>query len=159
MKITFVLTGSMKRSPLGGGFDEYVRRIGRYFSVEVLEIKDSPMGRKASSRRAGLQKEAARIERRLKGRPGFLVALVEAPGARSFSSGAFARFMGERSESGQDLAFIIGGPYGLEEGVVKKADMALSLSPMTLPHEMAALVLAEQVYRAFTIRKGEPYSH
>ena len=159
MKIIFVLTGSMKKSLLKSGFDDYVKRLGRYTAVEVAEVKESPMGRRAGARRRGLAEEAERIEKRLAGRGVFRIALTESSGARAFTSEGFARFMEERLQIGRDLAFIIGGSYGLDEDLVKEADMTLSLSPMTLPHEMAALVLAEQVYRAFTILRGEPYSH
>ncbi len=159
MKIIFVLTGSLRKSLLKAGFDEYIKRIGRYSAVEVLEIKESPMGKKAATRRKGLREEAQRMERRLGGSGVFTIALTEAPGARSFTSTGFARFIEERLPLGRDLAFIIGGSYGLDAGLLEKAAMTLSLSPMTLPHEMAALVLAEQVYRAFTILRGEPYSH
>jgi len=159
MKITFVLTGSMKKSLLKRGFDEYVKRIARYSAMEVLEIKESPMGKSAGARQKGLREEAGRIKRRLAGKGLFRIALTEAAGARAFTSSGFAEFIEERLPLGSDLAFIIGGSYGLDKGLVREADMRLTLSSMTLPHEMAALVLAEQVYRAFTILRGEPYSH
>ncbi len=158
MKITLVLTGSLKKSYLKGGFDEYVRRLGRYNPVEVLEIKDS-IFKKNSSHDGGLKKEAERIEKRLAGSGAMRVALTELKEGRTFTSKAFAAFMEKRLIEGRNLAFIIGGPYGLDRDLIKNAHMSLSLSPMTLPHEMAALVLAEQLYRAFTILRGEPYSH
>ncbi len=159
MKITFILTGSLKKSLLKEGFYEYIKRLKRYCGVEVIEIKDSPMGRKADGRCKGLREEARRINKRLDAKGAFRIALTEARGAQAFTSGGFAGFMEERLALGRDLVFIIGGAYGLDKSIVKDADMRLSLSPMTLPHEMAALVLAEQVYRAFTISRGEPYSH
>lgn len=158
MKITFVLTGTLKRSYLRNGFGEYVKRIGRYNAVEVVEIKDSEFGKK-SSREAGQKKEAERIEKSLRGSSAMRVALTEKKEARTFTSRTFAEFINGRLTEGRDIAFIIGGPYGLDRDLIRKSDMALSLSAMTLPHEMAALVLAEQVYRAFTILRGEPYSH
>jgi len=158
MKITFVLIGSLKKSYLREGFEEYVKRLGRYCTVEVAEIKDS-LFRKKADPEAGLKKEAGRIEKRLAGGGALRVALTEQREARTFTSRAFASFMDDRLTEGRNLAFIIGGPYGLERDLIKKCDMALSLSPMTFPHEMAALALAVQVYRAFTILRGEPYSH
>jgi len=158
MKIIFVLTGSMKKSSLKEGFEEYIKRVGRYNTVEVMEIKDSLFKKKAPHE-AGLKKEAERIEKRLAGGGAMRVALTELKAGRSFTSKAFASFMDKRLAEGRDIAFIIGGPYGLDRDLINKSDMALSLSPMTFPHEMAALALAEQVYRAFTILRGEPYSH
>jgi len=159
MKIIFVLTGSLKKSLLKEGFDEYIKRIRRYSAIEVLEIKESPMGKKAGARHKGLLEEAGRIKRRLSGLGTMKIALTEKKSGRAFTSSGLAAFIEKKRDKGQDLAFIIGGPYGLDAGLVQEADMRLSLSPMTLPHEMAALLLAEQVYRAFTILRGEPYSH
>jgi len=158
MKIILVLTGSLKKSYLRDGFEEYVRRLGRYNPVEVLEIKDSSF-RKNSSHEQGLRKEAERINKRLAGSGALRVALTERKEGRTFTSKAFAGFIDKSLSEGQNLAFIIGGPYGLDRDLIKNTHMALSLSPMTLPHEMAALALAEQLYRAFTILRGEPYSH
>ena len=159
MKICMVLTGSLRRSLLREGFEDYARRIRRYASLDVLEIRGSPMGRKAPRRASGLRDEAGRIRRRLMGGRYYTVALSNERAARAMDSEGLARFLRERLASSLDLAFLIGGPYGLDGGLLEEADMTLSLSPMTLPHEMAALVLAEQVYRAFTILRGEPYSH
>ncbi len=158
MKITFVLTGTLKKSYLRDGFTGYLKRLVHYCGVEVVEIKDSTFRKKASHEK-GLKEEAERIEKRLAGSSAMRVALTERREGRSFTSTAFADFIEKRLAEGRDLTFIIGGPYGLDRELIKKSDMALSLSAMTLPHEMAALVLAEQVYRAFTILRGEPYSH
>ncbi|MFQ5428244.1 MAG: 23S rRNA (pseudouridine(1915)-N(3))-methyltransferase RlmH [Thermodesulfobacteriota bacterium] len=158
MKITFVLTGTLKKSYLRDGFAEYVKRISRYCALEVAEIKDSEYGKK-SSHEAGLRKEAERIEKCLAGKGAMRVALTERKAGKTFTSKAFSEFIDSRLTEGRDIAFIIGGPYGLDRDLIKGSEMALSLSAMTLPHEMAALVLAEQVYRAFTILRGEPYSH
>jgi len=158
MKIIFVLTGSLKKSYLKEGFDEYLKRLGRYNPVEVVEIKDSRCSKKASHE-AGLRQEAQRIEKRLGCSNAMRVALTELKEAKTFTSRAFADFIDKRLTEGRDIAFIVGGPYGLDRGLIKNAELALSLSPMTFPHEMAALALVEQVYRAFTILRGEPYSH
>jgi len=158
MKIFFVLTGSLKKSYFKEGFAEYVRRLGRYCTVEVAEIKDSVF-RKKASHEAGLRQEAERIEKRLAGGGAMRVALTELKEAKTFTSVAFAAFIEKRLVEGRDIAFIIGGSYGLDRGLIKRCELALSLSPMTFAHEMAALVLVEQVYRAFTILRGEPYSH
>jgi 23S rRNA (pseudouridine1915-N3)-methyltransferase len=75
----------------------------------------------------------------------------------TFTSEAFARWLQERREAARDLGFVVGGAYGLAEELLDRARVRLSLAPWTLPHELARLVLAEQLYRAGTIVRGEPY--
>ncbi|MFQ5480050.1 MAG: 23S rRNA (pseudouridine(1915)-N(3))-methyltransferase RlmH [Thermodesulfobacteriota bacterium] len=158
MKISFVMVGSLKKSYLREGFAEYVKRLGHYCAVEVVEIKDS-LFRKKGSHERGLAEEAVRIEKRLAGSGAMRVVLTEKKEGKTFTSRTFSAFIDKSQTEGRDIAFIIGGPYGLQGDLIRKSEMALSLSAMTLPHELAALTLAEQVYRAFTILRGEPYSH
>ena len=84
-----------------------------------------------------------------------MVALDER--GRSMSTDAFARWLGGRRDRAEDTTFVIGGAFGLDDEVRKRASLLLSLSPWTLPHDMARLLLAEQLYRAGTIIRGEPY--
>ncbi len=84
-----------------------------------------------------------------------LVACAE--GGKGLTSSAFAAWLQAVRDDARDLAIAIGGAFGLSEGVTKAAAMRLSLAPFTLPHELARVVLAEQVYRAGTISRGEPY--
>lgn len=154
------MTGSIKKSYVKDGFDDYTRRIGRYCPVEVVEVKEEPRRGKASlgSGEAAKRKEAARILKKL-GKDDFTVLLSE-KGAVSYTSKDFARFIEKLADSGtKRVCFIVAGPYGFHDDVAERADKVMSLSSMTLPHDLASLVLAEQVYRAFTIMKGEPYSH
>ncbi len=156
MKITFISVGSIKNASFKDVAGDYLKRIKRYVPVETVEVK----GEKASiktPREDILGKEGERILKRLK--PGdFNVVLSE--GGRTFTSRGFAEFIGGVASAGKKgLTFVIGGPFGLHGSVYEASDMDMSLSPMTLPHDMARVVLAEQVYRAFTILRGEPYSH
>jgi 23S rRNA (pseudouridine1915-N3)-methyltransferase len=86
---------------------------------------------------------------------GTIVALHE--GGRSMSSTAFAEWMQARRELAEDVSFLVGGALGLSPDVLSRASLKLALAPWTLPHDLARLVLAEQVYRAGTLLRGEPY--
>lgn len=146
MKVVFVVVGKAKERALRELLGDYAGRIKRYAKVEEVELDDG-----------GEAEVAARIAKRVPERAA-LVAL-EVDGQR-FGSEALARFV-ERCEVGSvpAIVFVIGGSYGLPKSTSASADLRLSLSDMTLPHRLARLVLYEQVYRAFTILRNEPYSH
>jgi 23S rRNA (pseudouridine1915-N3)-methyltransferase len=134
------------------GVDEYARRLQHYAKFELLELPE------ASSRKlpAG---EAKRLEgEALLGKVGprdWLVALDER--GKSLDSVELARFVAKAQGQAKDLLFVIGGDEGLAPEVLEGAALTLSLSRMVLPHRLARLVLVEQLYRAFTILRGEPY--
>lgn len=158
MKITFLAVGPIKKPYAKDGVNEYVKRIGNYTQVEAFDIKEEKYTAK-TPRPEIVAREGARILAKVKPSD-FLIVLSD--NGTGFSSEAFAEKIGEiiGGRAGKKgMAFVIGGPYGLSKEVVDRADLVLSLSKMTLPHDLARLVLSEQVYRAFTILKGEPYSH
>ena len=124
----------------------YYARIERYAKLEEVEIKD-----------ASANEVRDRLLRAIPDRS--RVVALEVTG-RAQSSQDFSAWLGRAEiESVQTVVFLIGGAYGLPGDVSNKADLRLSLSAMTLPHRLARLVLAEQLYRAFTILRGEPYDH
>lgn len=129
---------------------DYESRAARYWPLEVLEMRAEP----AKSRSAA---EVRRLEgaRLIERATGSLVALDER--GRSLSTEAFVTWMVDRRQRAEDTTFVIGGAFGLDAGVRDRASLVLSLSPWTLQHEMARLLLAEQLYRAGTIQRGEPY--
>lgn len=132
--------------------DEYLKRIKRYVRIEEVIVKEE-----AANAKTLLSMTALRIVKRID-KTEFAVAL--APTGRRMSSSDFACFIERQMIGGcKGVTFIVGGSFGLGSGVMERSDAVLSLSAMTLPHELAALYLAEQVYRAFTIIRGEPYSH
>ncbi len=183
MKIVTISVGSLKKPYVKDGVTEYEKRIKRYAGFEATEVKDAPsFGKTPHS--AVMKKEAASITAKILPTD-FIVALSEwggegKTGKSNFTKGQrgsktsgvgpdsreFAAFL-ERIFSGTQggssgkkrICFIIGGAFGLDPELIKNADHVLSLSPMTLPHELARLVLVEQIYRAFTILRGEPYSY
>jgi len=127
----------------------YARRISALAPFEVVEVPER--------RGAGADETARALASRL--REGDRVALL-APDGRELGTEAFARRLGEALAAGRGrFVFVVGGPYGVGEELEARADERLSLGPMTLPHELARVVLLEQIYRALTILRGVPYHH
>ncbi len=146
MRIEILAVGKVKEPPVRAILDDYYDRIGRYAKLFETELKDGS-GDEVSARFAKALPQRSRV-----------VAL-EVEG-KSLSSDGLARYLGQCELDGvQTVAFLIGGSYGLPKDVSQRADLKLSLSAMTLPHRLARVMLAEQVYRGFTILRGEPYSH
>lgn len=126
--------------------EDYLGRIQRYAKLEEIELKDMP-----------LDKLRERFTRHLED-DGRTVALEI--GGERWSSEDLAKQVGDcELRSVPSLTFLIGGSYGLPPEVSERADRRFSLGAITLPHRLARVVLAEQIYRAFTILRGEPYSH
>lgn len=147
MLVRFVVVGKIKSRGLADTVADYVKRISRYARVEEVVLKDT---RDVGDR---LQRELDRAGDRAK------VVALEVLG-RALTSEALATYVGEREGDGtQTLLFLVGGSYGLPERISKQAHLRLSLSKMTLPHRLARLFLVEQVYRAFSILRNEPYNH
>ena len=154
MQILLLAVGKCRKPYLRDGVSDYIDRIRRYASLEHIEVKEEPTpGRGAASN--GLCKEGERILRRVP-RNATIVALD--PAGESCSSDGLARRILRIGLDGTGrIAFVVGGPSGLSARVIRRADWRLSLSSFTFPHEIARLVLLEQIYRAFTIMRGEPY--
>lgn len=156
MKITLLVIGKTDSRWLQDGIGEYIKRIKRYVSFEMVVIPDikktGSMPEELQKFREGemiLQKEGAGKEFHLLDERGL-----------SYSSRDFAQFLEKKMASGiKELIFVVGGPYGFSENVYQRAISTISLSKMTFSHQMARLLFAEQIYRAFTILRGEPYHH
>jgi 23S rRNA (pseudouridine1915-N3)-methyltransferase len=151
MKLRLVSVGKDRSGLFEPGVQEYAGRLAHYCKFELLELPDA---KKARDPAGAIAEEAASILAKLK--PGeTLVALDER--GKALTSRGLAEWLGRLSSQGRDVAFVVGGAEGLGEEVRKRAALVLSLSAMTLPHRLARLVVAEQIYRAFTLLKGEPY--
>jgi 23S rRNA (pseudouridine1915-N3)-methyltransferase len=139
VKLTVVAVGKIRERDLRGVADAYVGRIRRYVRLDEVEVaNDAALGR-------SLPKGAT------------IVALD--PDGDALTSTAFARKVEAWGRRGKgDVAFLIGGAEGIPGDLVRSADARLSLSKLTLPHRLARVVLLEQIYRAFTILRGEPYA-
>lgn len=146
MRVVLVAVGKVKERPLRKVLDDYLGRIGRYCRFEEIELKDEAP-----------EKVRERFERATD--PSGRTIALEVDGV-SWSSERLAETIGDcELHSVPTVTFLIGGAYGLPPEISRAADVRLSLSAMTLPHRLARVVLAEQIYRAFTILRGEPYSH
>ena len=152
MRILVLVVGKARDAALAAAAQEYERRATYYWPVSVIEVREeSARGRTSDEVRA---REGARILAQVP--PGAtLVACVER--GRTMSSPVFAKWLQSAREGGRGLVIAIGGALGLGDNVVAAASMRLSLAPWTLAHELARVVLAEQLYRAGTIVRGEPY--
>lgn len=137
------------------GLDLYVSRLTHYVPFKVEEIPQLK-NVSALSRAQIKDKEGDLILKAL--RPGDEVILLDEHG-REYRSMEFADFIGSRLVRGRDLVFVVGGAYGFSDAVYARSDGRISLSKMTFSHQMVRTVFAEQLYRAFTILKNEPYHH
>jgi 23S rRNA (pseudouridine1915-N3)-methyltransferase len=137
---------------LAAAIREYETRAGRYWPLAVHEVREEP----ARSGSADLvrEREGARLLHAVPA--GATVVACELTG-RTMTSEQFAEWMQAQRERARDVAILIGGAAGLSPAVTQRASSSLALAPWTLPHELARLVLAEQLYRAGTIGRGEPY--
>jgi 23S rRNA (pseudouridine1915-N3)-methyltransferase len=153
MKLVVAAVGKPRDAALAAAIRQYEERAAHYWPLEIVEVKEEPARGLAPA--LVMQREAMRLRERLPA-AGTLV-LCQPSGGRSFTSEAFAAFLQEHRERAQDLAFVIGGAFGIGEALTERPHRALSLAPWTLPHELARLVLMEQIYRAGTIGRGEPY--
>lgn len=155
MKITFLFTGKTKTGHIEKGIEEYYRRLKHYIKTEIRIVPDLK-NTKNMTEKEQMQREGENILKEIP--PGGTLILLDERG-RKFSSISFADFLQKKIMEGKDLFLAVGGAYGFSDEVKNKADIKISLSDMTFSHQMIRMILLEQVYRAFTIIKGEPYHH
>lgn len=156
MKLIMVCVGRMSQRYLHDGVEEFITRLQRYLPLELIELKEEKAGKKPDIDRLR-EREGLRILEKISER-GKVIVLDER--GRGLGSAGMARLIEKEMLAGTEhLTWVIGGPYGLSERVRKRADRILSLSEMTFPHQMVRLMLTEQLYRAMTIIRREPYHH
>lgn len=154
MKYTIVCVGKLKERFWTDACAEYVKRLGAYAKVEVREVPDVDPAR-AGGVDAARRREGAAILAAVGPRTHAILLAIE---GHARSSEEFSRRLDELALRGtSDVAFIIGGSDGVSDEVRARADETLSFGPITLPHNLARVVLLEQVYRACKISRGEPY--
>ncbi len=156
MKIKLIMTGKTNAGWIGDGFATYRERIGHYANFSTTEIPD--LKNAASLSRDTIRtKEGEALLKNIV--PTDYVILLDERG-KEFTSAEWASRLSDRlSHFSSDIVFVIGGAYGFSEAVYARANEKLSLSRMTFSHQMVRIIFAEQLYRAFTIIKGEPYHH
>jgi len=152
VKVLIVAVGKVRNAAISTAIDEYERRAARYWPLEVREVREEPA--KSVSADLVRDKEGARLSDVV---PSSAHLVACDPGGASKTSEEFSAWLQDERERGHDVAFVIGGAFGLAPSVRERARTRLSLAPWTLTHEMARLVLAEQLYRAGTIVRREPY--
>ena len=140
MRLRLIMLGKMRRPELRAVFDDYVKRVGRACAIEVNEVRDG----EAALKRLDADRAAT--------------ALLLDAGGKTQDSEALAKWLGEQRDRGtREVIFVCGDADGFPEGLRKRVTQKLSLSAMTYSHELARVMLAEQLYRAFAILSGSPY--
>ncbi|NMB00293.1 MAG: 23S rRNA (pseudouridine(1915)-N(3))-methyltransferase RlmH [Firmicutes bacterium] len=157
MNVQILAVGRIKEKYLEQGIEEYSKRMGRYGRLQIVEIKEESFNEPLSTKQVEeiLMREGDRILAEIKPRT-FVFALDRL--GQQCSSEELATEFGNLAVSGtSQIAFVIGGSWGLDQRVVQRADRVLSFSKFTFPHQLMRLILLEQVYRAFTIVNNERY--
>lgn len=155
MKTILILVGKTINKHFVAGIEDYADRISHYMPFEIVTI---PELRNTKNLSEDQQKtsEGELILRQIQ--PSDTVVLLDEHG-KEFRSIEYARWLQQRQQTARRLVFVIGGPYGFSDAVYSRANEKISLSKMTFSHQMARLIFTEQLYRACTIIKGEPYHH
>lgn len=153
MRLKLLAVGNKMPAWVAQGVAEYRKRLPRDFSLEIIEIAPGARGKNADIARA-IASEGERMRERLKGNE-HLVALEV--GGKPWSTERLADEVAGWRGEGRDVALLVGGPDGIEPGLSACADQRWSLSPLTLPHPLVRILLAEQLYRAWTLLVGHPY--
>lgn len=157
MNITIVSVGKLKEKYLKMGIDEYVKRLGGYAKIDLVEVPDEKAPEQLSEAEMDIvkKKEGERILAKIS--PDAYVIALAINGKMKTSEQMAADMESLMTYGKSKIAFVIGGSLGLHEDVLKRADEQQSFGKMTLPHQLMKLVLVEQIYRSFRIMKGEPY--
>ena len=156
MEISLIVIGKTNARYLQEGIDEYIKRLKHYIPYSITVLSDIKNTKKLTEEQ---QKEAEGKLMLDALKPGDCLVLLDERG-KEFTSVAFADYLQRKMNAGlRRLVFVIGGPYGFSQSVYDRADEKISLSKMTFSHEMIRLFFTEQVYRAMTIQRGEPYHH
>jgi 23S rRNA (pseudouridine1915-N3)-methyltransferase len=155
MKTILILVGKTTDKHFQAGINDYVERIGHYMPFELFTIPELK-NTKSLSEEQQKQAEGELILKQIQ--PSDTVVLLDEHG-KEFRSIEFAKWLEHKRNTARRLIFVVGGPYGFSPAVYSRANEQISLSKMTFSHQMIRLVFTEQIYRACTIIKGEPYHH
>lgn len=155
MKITLLVTGKTSDARLVSLIDDYRERLKHYVPFELVVLPDLKNAKALSEE----QVKAAEGEAMLRFfTPSMDVILLDEHG-KEFRSVDYAEWLQKKMGAGRDLTLVIGGPYGFSDAVYQRANGKISFSQMTFSHQMIRLMAIEQIYRAMTILRGEPYHH
>lgn len=155
MKTELILVSKTTDKHLAAGIDDYVSRICHYLPFAITVIPELKNTKNMTEEQQKIREGELILQ---KIQPSDTVVLLDEHG-KEFRSIEFADWLQKKQNTARRLVFVIGGPYGFSESIYKRADEQLSLSKMTFSHQMVRLLFVEQIYRACTIIKGEPYHH
>lgn len=157
MKISLYIIGKTTASYLREGIDIYCKRLGHYIPFEIRQFPDAKVSKGTSAAMQKLKEGEMFLEQI---RPADYVVLLDEHG-KEMTSREFASYVDKRmaSAGAGNIIFVIGGPYGFSDAMYERANSKVSFSQMTFSHEMIRLLFVEQLYRAMTILRGEPYHH
>ncbi len=157
MKVTIIAVGKLKERYLKEGIGEYTKRLSRFCDLQMIEVEDeqAPETLSPAQEEQIKKKEAAKITGKLK--EGTYLIVLDVKGEKKSSEGLASAMQTCFTNGRSNISFVIGGSLGLDSDLVKKADLRLSLSEMTFPHQLTRLILLEQIFRAFKIINGETY--
>lgn len=156
MQCRIICVGSLKERFWQEACDEYLKRLSRFGKTEIAEVKDLPEPKNASPAQQEdvMRREGEAILKLIEPRDHVIALCVE---GRQTDSLRFSDLMRQDADLGRRTVFIIGGSLGLHDAVKARADLRLSFSPMTFPHQLMRVILLEQLYRSCRIRNHEPY--
>ncbi len=157
MQIKIIAVGKLKEKYLVQGIKEYMKRLGGYTKIELIEVADekAPENLSSAQMQQVKDKEGERILAKIKEQDYVFALAIE---GENPTSEAFAKQMAQLMVQGKsNFVFVIGGSLGLSTAVMKRSNAAISFGKMTYPHQLMRLILVEQIYRAFRINHGEPY--
>ncbi len=155
MKIVVMAAGKVKKEYLVNALSDFEKRLRKYVNITLIDIKDEKIDTDNKQLERILQTEAERFLRQIE--PDDFVVCLDRKG-KSYDSHEFAEFINNKMNEGLSrLVFVIGGANGIGESLLKRANLSLSFSKLTFPHELFKIMLMEQIYRCFKIIKNEPY--
>ena len=157
MQISIIATGKTNKSWIIEGIDTYANRMRRYGKFAFVETPDLK-GKFAKASAAVVMSEEAKLQEKLLKDVDFLILLDER--GKVYDSVELSKYVEKLQVRGlKHVAFLIGGPYGFDPKIRKRAHATWALGPLTFPHQLIRIFAVEQIYRAHTILKGEPYHH
>lgn len=148
--IKIITVGSIKEKYLKDAIEEYMKRLKKYTSIELIEVKDEGLVEEQKA----IQLEAEKIKKNLTSKDYIITLEIE---GKEYTSSEFAEKINQIQIENSNIVFIIGGSYGLSSELKQKSRMHLSFSKMTFPHQLFRVILLEQIYRAFKILNNESY--
>lgn len=154
-QLRFLWVGKTQKGFVQEGLDHYLQRIRGFMPVEVIDVR--PADHSGRDPAQALRIEGEALLKRLEGESA--VVILDERGTQLTSPKLAERLKALREQGSATITFVVGGAYGLDAAVKARARLTLALSPLTFPHQLVRVILAEQVYRALTISAGQPYHH